>query len=397
MQPPLPVELVERILGEPALQHADLAMCCLVSRGILEVAQPLLYAQKLLYADNGAWPHETRAWLGTIEVNPHLASLVRRVAFKPKGGYPWPAMDVIDAPGITMEDIAYSTISHCPYLEQIDNLIGDLRPWDERATLFSNLRALSLISFNELGYEILLHVPGLRHLVISAAHPSESLHLDPGRPLPSFQLETLTIEKNDEHVIPVDHLAALLNNSHTSLHTLDAVVPPEQHFPPMASLVTVVIIGPSDASFNELIQSCTSLRTINISACGEHAKPRLAYFADPSILATLPPSLKRLELPGAPTFDELDALVRQLAQHGVQLAVLGTIGAPPVQRVGQLSAPEGTVVDAAWVAELQARMDEAVGRAKAQVFCSQRGITLVEARVDVLPQFQWTIETRETA
>ncbi|BGP43116.1 hypothetical protein JCM10449v2_007140 [Rhodotorula kratochvilovae] len=352
----------------------------------------------MLHIDDERWPHGTRAWFSTMQDNPHLASLVRRVAFKPNSTFLWPELNVVQAPGTSMEDMSDLVVSICPRLEEIDHLVGGLQPWAARSSLFHNLRALSTIELDSWGYSLLSHLPNLQHLTVTAgdADPSDPIDLDPSRPRPSFQLETLVIAYDMGAVIPVLVLSAVLHHSQASLRTLEVLAPPDQYFPPMPSLETAVLVGLSDASFAGLVRTCAALRTVSIVGCDDHRIPRLAYFGNPDCVAALPASLRQIEVPGVPTAGEFDELLAGLEGRGAHLRVLG-VEMPFVERGDRERKLEDGHIDQWWQADMR-KWAKAVERKRVLgELCAERGITLIEVEEELLPHLRWVVEHTPSA
>ncbi|BGP51296.1 hypothetical protein JCM10450v2_007234 [Rhodotorula kratochvilovae] len=390
MQPPLPVELIERILGERALSQADLARCCLASSGMLSVAQPLLYTTFELCVVHDRWPTETWAWATTLRAKPELAELVRSVRVSMYAQIIEDQIDGVDAPDTDACDIAWEALALCPRLEHLQSLEWPASPL--QAPFFHSLRTLGLLPLDEETYEVLLQLPNVKNL--SVERGSMPFDLGDDCAVPAFQLEVLRVDFGGPKLQP-EVLDAVLRNSRSSLRTVELEVPSEEDeaFIDLAlypNLTTLSVGGYDTAALIALLKSCSALRTLRIDPRHEHLDRQMAFLADEAVNSALPSTLSTIELPGLPTEEQVDAWLRGLAPR-VQLRTLGAAnrlgGAAPLSITTWRD--EDGWDQSEWLAS-EEECDAAMERWDALAeYCGQRGIALVHSSETVLPAEAW--------
>ncbi|GAA5825731.1 hypothetical protein JCM3770_003408 [Rhodotorula araucariae] len=388
MLPTLPAELLEQILADDSLNHSDLAACCLASRRTLHVARPRLYARSHL--DIGEAPAmsspQTRGWLSTVQAKPDFAALVRclRLRVIPRAPI---SMHERAARGTRLQQTAEEILAPCNNLEHLD--IGHtLRPPPVRFPSCTFLRSLHTVHLNDTGYALLLLLllPHLQHLSVSATYfGDEPLQLHRSQPSPPFRLETLRI-LCDFEIVPQDVLATLVNHSKASLRALELHNPQTgQWLPTVPNVHTLGFNDYSSDVFEPALRVCPALRTIHIPRGAPHSAPPLASFST----ASLPPTVRQLELSHVPSLEDLDALLGRLAPLGVRLKVFGVALPHRACRTGprqqqQRSGPSG--VSTSYAEESRQLSEQAHERRRVlKPFCAERGIALVESRDSVLP------------
>ncbi|BGP51316.1 hypothetical protein JCM10450v2_007254 [Rhodotorula kratochvilovae] len=363
MPPHLPVELVERIVAEPSLRHADLAACCLTSRGMLRVARPHLYSRTELYVADTSWPRRTHKWYSTVQANPHLASLVRCIRIRPVHLDPETA-DVVDVPGATLRGISEAILMPCTMLENLAGVCTILDP-PTPFPFTHSLRSIGEMPLDEQGYQLLRLLPHLRHLSILAVEFPHPVNLHPGRPTPAFRLETLEISFEYE-LVSVDLLSALVSNSVASLRTLAMYCPTAaQQFPPLPSVQRLSLVDCGNTVFIAVASRCPALRTLTLPTESLDAtSPRedaLAHLYDEAC--------------------DLDTLLRALAPRGGRLTILGV----------DLPLERPYLRDAERAARQAHEREEALARKTLlEPLCAQRGIALVESYMGMVPDMAWT-------
>jgi len=213
----LPVELLDKILDDTSLDHADLARCCLASRDLFARARLQLYAGQILWIN----PSEdtslasTRAWRSAIRSSPQAAALVRLVQLESyyATGHEGGAVDLV-----------FDVLKRCTNLEHF--IINTTRTPHSLLAGFckcANLRTLWQVPLIKNTYNVLVDLPNLVRLALYFPGPPVVIDdIDPDLPAPSFHLETLSLAPVHDMPALGPVLAIVLRTSYASLRSLEA-------------------------------------------------------------------------------------------------------------------------------------------------------------------------------
>ncbi|GAA5895707.1 hypothetical protein JCM8208_005305 [Rhodotorula glutinis] len=272
----LPVELLDHILGDDSLDHADLARCCLVSRTLFARARPRLYAAKTYLLDGDG-------------------KLTKRT----------------QACGAATEHIAVND-------EHLDHI------FDPLLLVGANLRTLLAVNFSKDVYELLFHLPNLKHLglrlVEGTAYP------EPGdRPPPTFRLESLNLYLTILDENWASTLDATLANSYASIRKLEYAgrnynkVFATDTFP---SVETLCIGLCDDDDLVTILGGSKRIKSISIRQHQSMTPDPLGVRTCPRALGALPPTVRAYHVFQFPNVDHLTHLLAALP-NDVHLDELG--------------------------------------------------------------------------
>ncbi|GAA5854915.1 hypothetical protein JCM9279_000200 [Rhodotorula babjevae] len=364
----LPVELIEHILADDSLDHADLARCCRVSRSVFARARPRLYAAKeYLLDEDGEMTRRTQAWCEAIQASRAAAALVRRLRLTSGCEFDFlPERRSIEA-----------VVQRCRNLEHISTPDEPLdKIFDLHLLIGANLRSLLTVNFSADAYELLLRLPNLKHLGLVLDIRKLTAYPRPGdRPPPAFRLESLSLDV-DIHNLDTAWartLGATLANSCASIRSFkytgsknDLVA--IDKFPALDTLC----IGLCDD--DDIVKILGGSRRIKSLSIEQHQR----LFPNPlgtsichRALRALPPSVRAYHVLQFPTVDDLGNLLATLPDD-VHLDELGV--SPGTYRL-EPACPRFTI--RTWTEQWHAQKAQ---WGVLEAACAAQGIKLVLAR-----------------